>query len=171
VDREVWNEFYSSETGEIDTESLEVEFQRLWGDTHPAKAKVTEGEAGTRKTTYRPGPTPQPGGYSVSASQHEEWFVYVLELSNKKAVKVGMSHDPKARLKHYNHTIMPEITNLSWNLSFFHPFLDAKTAQEVEQTVLRSFAKNQLPSNGEILRNVDAMNVQLAIIGASGSKS
>lgn len=169
VDREVWDEFYNSETGEIDAEALEVEFQRLWVGPTPEETKVSAGAAVTRTTTYRPGPTPQAGDYTVSASQHDEWFVYVLELSNKKAVKVGMSHEPKARLKHYNHTIMPEITGLSWKLAFTHPVRDAETAQEVEQAVLRSFAKHQLRSNGEILQEVEVMKVQLAIISASGS--
>lgn len=167
VDREVWDEFYNSETGEIDAEALEVEFHKLWIDSTPKETRVPASPGVARTTTYRPGPTPQAGDYTVSASQHDEWFVYLLELSNKKAVKVGMSHEPKARLKHYNHTIMPEITGLSWKLAFTHLVRDAETAQEVEQAVLRNFAKHQLPSNGEILQNVEVMKVQLAIINAS----
>jgi len=123
----------------------------------------------TKPTTYRAGPTPKARDYTVSASQHAEWCVYVLELSNKKAVKVGMSHDPNARLKHYNHSIMPEITGLCWKLSFAHPVRNAKAAQEVEQAVLRSFAEHQLPSNGEILQDVEVKKVKLAIISAAGS--
>lgn len=169
VDREVWDEFYNSETGEIDAEALEVEFKRLWAGAAPEEARVQVGTDVTRTTAYRPGPTPQANDYTVSAGQHDEWFVYVLELSNKKAVKVGMSHDPKVRLKQYNHTIMPEITGLSWKLYFTHRIRDAETAKEVEQAVLRRFAEHQLQSNWEILQNVKAETVQLAIISASRS--
>ncbi len=79
-----------------------------------------------------------------------------------------MSHEPKARLKHYNHTIMPELTGLTWKLAFTHKVRDADTAQLVEQDVLKYFASRQLPSNGEILRDIDATTVQLAIIKAAG---
>lgn len=168
VDREVWSEFFLPETGEIDSEALEVEFQRLWADPTPKTSQLQARETGPRTATYRPGPTPQAGDYTVSVSKHDEWFVYVLELSNKKVIKVGMSHEPKARLKHYNHTIMPEITGLRWRLAFTHPVSDAETAQVIEQAVLGSFAKYQLPSNGEILQNVEVMKVQLAIISATG---
>lgn len=58
---------------------------------------------------------------------------------------------------------------ISWKLAFTHPVGDAETAQEVEQAVLRSFAKHQLPSNGEILQKVEVMEIQLAIISASGT--
>ncbi|WP_422050660.1 hypothetical protein [Shimia sp.] len=72
-------------------------------------------------------------------------------------------------MKHYNHTIMPEITGLNWKLTSTHSVSDVDTAQEVEQAVLRSFAEYQLPSNGEILQSEEATKVQLAIISASAS--
>jgi len=165
VDREVWDEFYNPTTKEIDAEALEQEFRSLWAATKAKpRNEIPETTLTDRSSTYRPGPTPQGANYTVSPKAHEDWFVYVLELSNKKALKVGMSHEPKARLKHYNHTIMPELTGLDWKLAFTHRVDDAVHAQFVEQAVLQSFAKHQLPSNGEILRDVDATSVQLAII-------
>jgi predicted GIY-YIG superfamily endonuclease len=168
VDREVWDEFYNPTTKEIDAEALEQEFRSLWAATKAKpRNEIPETTLTDRSSTYRPGPTPQGANYTVSPKAHEDWFVYVLELSNKKALKVGMSHEPKARLKHYNHTIMPELTGLDWKLAFTHRVDDAVHAQFVEQAVLQSFAKHQLPSNGEILRDVDATSVQLAIIKAA----
>lgn len=168
VDRKVWDEFYDPITKEINADALEHEFQKSWSkptdlsyqDTSPATQTEQPG-------AYRPGPTPQGIDYTVSPKQHENWFVYILELSNKKAIKLGMSHEPKARLKHYNHTIMPELTGLRWTLAFTHRVSDANTAQMVEQAILQAFAKHQLPSNGEILRGIDATSVQLAIIKAT----
>lgn len=164
VDRKVWDEFYEPLTKEIDAEALEREFLRLW---RSSTAKLSNAPTSSdQPSTYRPGPPPQGGDYFVTHTAHEHWFVYILELNNKKALKVGMSHEPKNRLRHYNHTIMPELTGLKWTLAFTHRFDDADHALSVEQVVLQSFAKHQLPSNGEILMGVDAISVQLAIINA-----
>lgn len=174
IDREVWAEFFDLTTQEIDTDALDQEFRRLWkaeGDVPQTKHEDTsfaETNNNSQQGNYRPGPTPQAADYKVSANQHDDWYVYVLALSNHKAVKVGMSHDPKSRLETYNHTIMPELTGLDWKLAFTHKVSDAEKAQEIEQEVLREFSAHQLPSNGEILREVDVMSVQLAIIRAAG---
>jgi len=176
IDREVWEEFFDPATQEINADALEQEFRRLWkaqGDLPQTRSEDEGfGETGLEKNShqggYRPGPTPQAADYKVSTNQHDHWYVYILVLSNHKAVKVGMSHDPKSRLKTYNHTIMPELTGLDWKLAFTHRVSNAEKAQQIEQEVLREFSVHQLPSNGEILREVDAMSVQLAIIKAAG---
>ena len=134
-----------------------------------SKSEVNSDEIGRAPGAYRPGPTPKATEYFVSTEHHEDWFIYILALSNSQAAKVGMSHDPKARLREYNHSIMPEITGLSWSLSFSHKVQDAETAKMIEQKVLRKFSKYQLQSNGEILREVDLMSVQLAVIDAARS--
>ncbi|WP_170582926.1 EVE domain-containing protein [Ruegeria arenilitoris] len=175
TDREVWREFYDPTTEEIKAEELELEFRRLWYG-----AEIGNTSSGTRPTSqqpepsskellrkYRPGPTPQPGEYSVTNTEHDNWFVYVLKLGNREVAKVGFSHDPKKRLKQYNLAIMPEITGLKWSLAFTHRVEDAEKAKNVEQTVLSAFSGNRLPSNGEILRDVDTLEVQLAIIQAA----
>lgn len=117
--------------------------------------------------SYRPGPTPGEREYSVSSKVHGEWYVYVLVLSNNKAAKVGISHDPESRLKKYNLHILTEVTGLIWRLAFFHRVQDAETAIRVEQEVLKSYSDQRLPSNGEVLRDVDVVKLQLDIIRCS----
>lgn len=113
---------------------------------------------------YRPGPTPGQREYSVSSTDHKEWYVYVLVLSENMAAKVGLSHDPESRLREYNRHILTEITGLTWKLAFFHRVSDAETALRVEQEVLNKHAGQRLPSNGEVLKDVNVMNLQLDII-------
>lgn len=176
VDREVWAEYYDAKTSELDEGRLEREFSRLWSvaitsrqeSQHTATISTSEPSPGKSNGTYRPGPLPQAAEYTVSTTEHDDWFVYLLVLSNKKAVKVGFSHDPNTRLRTYNHAIMPELTGLSWSLGFMHKVTDANTAQRIEQHVLQVYSEHQLASNGEILRDVDATKVQLTIIRAAG---
>ncbi len=173
VDREVWAEFFDSEVNEIRTEALEREYQRLWGGVSRGQRSQEQGKTDADKRgtgpnyQYRPGPTPRSEGYSVAPTKHERWFVYVLELSNKKALKVGYSHTPKSRLSAYNRTIMPELTGLEWKLAFTHEVPSAEVAELVEQMVLAQFSSKSLPSNGEILREVDVDSIQLKIIKAA----
>ncbi|MCT4373258.1 EVE domain-containing protein [Yangia mangrovi] len=174
VDREVWAEFFDPEANEIRTEALEGEYQRLWGGSSRESRRQEQGKADAAGSgagsdyQYRPGPAPRIEGYSVIPIQHERWFVYVLALNNKKALKVGYSHAPKSRLSAYNRTIMPEVTGLSWNLAFTHEVPSVKVAELTEQKTLNQFAGKQLPSNGEILMGVDVVEIQLAIIKNSG---
>jgi predicted GIY-YIG superfamily endonuclease len=116
-------------------------------------------------SAYQPGPTPGEREYTVSAKDHEDWYVYVLLLSNNKAAKVGFSHEPKSRLKEYNHAILPEITGVFWRLAFTHRVPNAETAKRIEQHILAEHAVSQLQSNGEVLQNVDITELQLGIIG------
>ena len=64
---------------------------------------------------------------------------------------------------------MPELTDLYWKLDFVHKVDNADIAREVEQRVLQNYSVNQLPSNGEILRDVDVSEARLAIINAAQS--
>ncbi|WP_170367825.1 EVE domain-containing protein [Ruegeria arenilitoris] len=171
VDSQVWNEFYDVSSGEIDTDALELEYQRLWEkpalQEHTSFNTVSETEVANTKGSYRPGPAPRPGEYTTIVEKADAYLVYVLELSNKKAVKVGMSSDPNSRLSDYNHKIIPEITGLTWKLAFTHQFKSVEDAVAVEQKVIKKFSQMQLPSNGEVLKGVSAMDVQLEVIKAA----
>lgn len=177
VDREVWDEFYNPQTKEIDKDALEEQFNLLWHYSNGSLADVQKNDTieinetvrVSQSRAYQPGPVPGAKDYIVSTNHHENWFVYILVLSNKKAIKIGMSHDPGSRLKAYNHTIMPELTDLYWKLDFVHKVGNADIAREVEQRVLQNYSVNQLPSNGEILRDVDVSEARLAIINAAQS--
>lgn len=135
------------------------------GGDGEGNALVGAGKPGT----YRPGPTPGAGQYTVVKEERQDWYIYVLELSNKKAVKVGISSDPQSRLNEYNRKVLTEITGLSWTLAFTHHVTDARIAEQVEQAVLSTFSDRQLESNGEVLKGVDAMTAQLEIIRQSSA--
>lgn len=174
MDRKVWNDFYDPVTKSLDRARLLAEYEanELSPKDFGEKPKATiENEnsslASVGNTTaehLRPGPIPSSGTSEVSRKAHEEWFVYILELSNKKAIKVGMSHNPADRLKSYNHAILTEITGLSWRLAFTHKVPSAEAAQALEQTVLSAFADRRLESNGEVLRGVGALEAQLELV-------
>lgn len=175
TDKEVWADFFDVATNEIDADALDQEFLKFWQSGTPVisagknldNALYASDEAGT----YRPGPVPKAGEYTATVTQADAYFVYILELSNKKAVKIGMSRDPKSRLSDYNHKIVTEISGLNWRLAFMQKFKTAEKAQVVEQAVIKKFIKHQLPSNGEVLRDLDIMSVQLEVIRASNEVS
>lgn len=167
-DREVWEEFFDAPTGEIDSQKLEINFERLWLHEPVVQSESeTEGkeykQANTSPAKYRPGPTQGDREYSVSSKQHSSYYVYVLELSNKKAVKVGYSHDPKDRLRSYNKGMAEEVTGLKWSLTFTQKLETATEAEALEQTVLSAFSDHKLPSNGEILKDIGSDEVILTI--------
>lgn len=107
------------------------------------------------------------GPFSGAFAEHEVWYVYVLVLRDGKgkvlAVKVGYSNDPRVREDAHNFPLATEVTGLRWGTYFKQPTSSEDIAREVEQAVLGRFSKHRLPSNGEILRDVDPISVGSSI--------
>ena len=171
-DLEVWDEFFDPAANMLNTDALDSEFDRLWGQAHELELDAENEDyphtsnqnTDQRCPIHKPAPVPTDREYTVSSKKHDKWYVYVLELSNKQAVKVGMSHEPKSRLREYNKMVLSEITGIKWSLAFTQTFEDAETALRIEQAVLNAFTNLRLASNGEVLRGVGTMTVQLEIV-------
>ena len=172
-DKVVWDEFFDASTNTIKSYALEAAFRDLWVDQSETEisGKVAEPDKDKEQDgsppKYRPGPTQGGRDYTVSKPQHTSYYVYVLELSNKKALKIGYSHEPKKREQAYNLSMAEEVTGLRWTLTFTHELKTAKDAERLEQEVLSEFSAYQLTSNGEILKGVSSDQAMLAIIRRS----
>jgi hypothetical protein len=103
------------------------------------------------------------GAFAGSFGEHEIWYVYTLALMNSAgkavAVKLGYSNDPSQREHSYNMPMASEITGYKWQVFSSQPIESEDAAREVEQAVLKHYCSNCLPSNGEILRNIDPISV------------
>lgn len=107
------------------------------------------------------------GQFNGAFGRHDIWFVYTLVLRdsvNKPlALKVGYSNDPNAREMTYNSSMATEVTGLRWKLDLRQPTSSEDTARRLEQSVLSHYRNSKLPSNGEIPKGLDPLNVAAKI--------
>lgn len=164
---EIWNEFYDDSSGTLNRAHLIREYERHWlkSDVLDTQWECVDRASGKNEYhTYRPGPVPTATSYRIEYHDHSDWYVYLLLLGPKQAIKVGFAHDPSMRLREYNHKILTEITKVNWRMAFEFRCESAVDAHKIEQQVLQKFSKFQLPSNGEVLVGISLQEVKDAVL-------
>lgn len=151
----------------FDTDPAPTPPKEFSADPRPP-ADVQNNDLQSGEYQYKPGPVTVPGIKTREHVEADEYFVYLLELSNKEAIKIGWSENPRKRRDDYNRKILPELTGLNWKLVFTHSVKSREAAMAIEQTVIAKNQSHQLKSNGEVLTGLDAKDIKLAIIQAAG---
>lgn len=151
---------------ELDAITAELLLALERREVPPAMPTTEFGKGLVMKKNSKLAPKHQ-GSFTGAFGDHEVWYVYALVLRDERkrplAVKVGYSNAPEAREAAHNGPMAFEVTGLRWLAEFQQPTSSEDVAREVEQAVLKRFAKHQLASNGEILAGVDPIMVQSAV--------